>query len=116
MCLSKTCHTSCQLVTTSEEEFKVLIYLLLEMSLGIKADMVRRGKGEKTGETAQCCSFRGQKSSLILVSLLICSCSARWTARMINGCEITKDVMGRKVFFLICEGKLWEKDAMKSDW
>lgn len=36
---------------------------------------------------------------------------------MINGCQITKDVMGRKFFvFLICEGKLWEKDATKSGW
>lgn len=32
---------------------------------------------------------------------------------MINGCQITRDVMGRN-FFLICEGKLWEKDATKS--
>lgn len=39
MCLSTTCHASCLLVTTSQEEFKVLIYLLLEMSLGMKGDM-----------------------------------------------------------------------------
>lgn len=44
MCLSTTCHGSCQLVTTSEEELKVLIYLLLEMSLGMKADTGGRGK------------------------------------------------------------------------
>lgn len=42
MCLSTTCHASCQLVTTSQEEFKVLIYLLLEMSLGKKEDTWRR--------------------------------------------------------------------------
>lgn len=47
MCLSKTCHASCQLVTTSEEEFKVLIYLLLKMSLGMKEDMGRRGRGRE---------------------------------------------------------------------
>lgn len=52
MCLSTTCHASCQLVTTSEEEFKVLIYLLLEMSLGMKADMVRRGKGRENRENS----------------------------------------------------------------
>lgn len=47
MCLSTTCHASCQLVTTSEEEFKVLIYLLLKMSLGMKEDMGRRGRGRE---------------------------------------------------------------------
>lgn len=47
MCLYTTCHASCQLVTTSEEEFKVLIYLLLEMSLGMKEDMGRRWKGRE---------------------------------------------------------------------
>lgn len=52
MCLSTTCHASCQLVTTSEEEFKVLIYLLLEMSLGMKADMVRRGKRREDRENS----------------------------------------------------------------
>lgn len=50
MCLSTTCHASCQLVTTSEEEFKVLIYLLLEMSVEMKADMIRRGKGREDRE------------------------------------------------------------------
>lgn len=67
-----------------------------------------RRKGEKTGKTVQCCRFPGQKSSLILVFLLICSCSARWTGRMINGCEITKDVMARKFLFI-----LWRKTVRR---
>lgn len=53
MCLPTTCHASCQLVTTSEEEFEVLIYLLLEMSLGKRADMARRGKGSENSTVLQ---------------------------------------------------------------
>lgn len=66
MCLSTTCHASCQLVTTSEEEFKVLIYLLLEMSLGMKADMVgREGERErKQGKQHSAAAFQDKNLAL----------------------------------------------------
>lgn len=81
MCLSTTCHASCQLVTTSQEEFKVLIYLLLEMSLGKKEDTWRRERRTQLRQE-RTATLQGRTS--VLVGLLICCCSADWTGRMIN--------------------------------
>lgn len=62
MCLSTTCHASYQLVTTSEEEFKVLIYLLLEMSLGMKAEEGERER--KQGKQYSAAGFQDKNLAL----------------------------------------------------
>lgn len=101
MCLSTTCHASCLLVTTSQEEFKVLIYLLLEMSLGMKGDMWRRGRGrEEHGRQHRTAAPQGKTLALSYFACLFAAVLLAGQAKWSMGCEITKDVMGRKLLYL----------------